>query len=201
MMEPISSVWPYANAHKRRGTLRRFPICLFCAASMGFLFLNACKKTETSAPVVAESNARYEIGKKIGFGQSGDSELFRGAGWSPTEPEITWTDGNSAVLSFTGLPAKASLRLKMTLSGFTNPPELPAQPVGVYANGIKVADWQVGDKAEFTAFIPPNATGDGNLLKLELKIPKAISPKALGQGQDSRLLGVACFDLVIEKAG
>lgn len=82
---------------------------------MGFLFLNACKKTETSAPVVAESNARYEIGKKIGFGQSGDSELFRGAGWSSTEPEITWTDGNSAVLSFTGLPAKTSLRLKMTL--------------------------------------------------------------------------------------
>ena len=89
----------------------------------------------------------------------------------------------------------------MTLSGFTNPPELPAQPVEVYANGIKVADWQVGDKAEFTALIPPNATGDGNLLKLELKIPKAISPKALGQSQDSRLLGVACFDLVIEKAG
>jgi len=200
-MEPISSVWPSADAHKRRGTFRRFPICLVCAASMGFLFVNACKKTETSAPAVAESNARYEIGRKISFGQSGDSELFRGAGWSATEPEITWTDGNSAVLSFTGLPAKTSLRLKMTLSGFTNPPELPAQPVEVYANGIKVADWQVGDRAEFTALIPPNATGDGNLLKLELKMPKAMSPKALGQSQDSRLLGVACFDLVIEKAG
>ena len=73
----------------------------------------------------------------------------------------------------------------MTLSGFTNPPELPAQPVEVYANGIKVADWQVGDKAEFNGLDSrQNATGDGKLLKLELKIPKGGITKALGQGQD-----------------
>ena len=107
----------------------------------------------------------------------------------------------AAVLAMRVSPTNEPVALKMRLAGLTKDPEVPAQPVEVYANGTKVADWQVGDKAEFTALIPPNATGDGNLLKLELKIPKAISPKALGQSQDPRLLGVACFDLVIEKAG
>jgi len=73
---------------------------------------------------------------------------------------------------------------------------VPYEPVEVYGNDQKVADWQlVADPAEFSASIPQKITWRGGLLRITLKIPKATSPKALGMRADPRILGVACFDL------
>jgi len=90
----------------------------------------------------------------------------------------------------------------MKLTGLTKDPELPYQPVEVYVNDQKVADWQVANEEEFSAPIPQEMTRRGGLLRITLKIPKATSPKALGMSADPRILGVACFDLqLVLKAG
>lgn len=169
------------------------------AVALGLLIVG-CTKTKIE-PLQQAGDKTYTLEKKVAFGEAGDSERFRVSGWSNTEKEITWTEGQNAVLEFAGIPASTSLRLKMTLAGLVNPPELTAQPVEVYANGQKVATWDVSGKATFTALIAADAIGRDGVLKIELRTPKATSPKALGLSSDPRVLAISCFDLVISKAG
>ena len=158
-----------------------------------------CSKTETLS-ISAESpadkssqgaaNTKYELGNIIKFGAGGDSERFRTCGW---------TEGNSAVLIFSGLPRSQPLTLKMTIVGLTEPPQLPAQPTEVYANGKKI-DWQVADKKQYVASIPAHAVNNTGILTLKFHMPKAASPQSLGINPDPRELALGIFDLVYRKS-
>jgi len=167
-----------------------------------------CSKTETSS-ISAESpadkssqgaaNTKYELGNIIKFGAGGDSERFRTSGWSNTEGEHTWTEGNSAVLIFSGLPRSQPLTLKMTIVGLTKPAQPPAQPTAVYANGKKI-DWQVADKKQYVASISAHAVNNTGILTLKFHMPKAASPQSLGINPDPRELALGIFDLVYRKS-
>lgn len=190
-----------SNSAMRFACLRATKPLLLYIALGGFALATSCSKPKIEPLGQASSERDYTLGKKVTFGQSGDSERFRVSGWSATEKEITWSEGRSAVLQFAGLPSSTSLRLKMTLAALTSPPQLPAQTVEVYANGQKIADWQVSGKAEFTALIPSQSATENTTLKIELRIPQAKSPKELGISDDPRVLGISCFDMVIDKVG
>jgi hypothetical protein len=65
--------------------------------------------------------------------------------------------------------------------------------------------WTTGYSAKLAFLIPP-ASGavipaglvkDGGLLTLELQTPNPASPKSLGIGDDSRVLGVLCSEMAI----
>jgi hypothetical protein len=154
----------------------------------------ATQSVSSTAPDIS-----YQLGTIIRFNDSGSSERFRGSGWSYTEADHTWTEGNSAVLNFSGLPPSQPLTLKMALAGLTKDPQLQAQTAAVYANGKRVADWQVTDRKEYAASIPADVMDDTGILAVEFRIPKAASPKSLGVNTDPRILGVCVFQLVIEK--
>jgi hypothetical protein len=139
----------------------------------------------------------YTLGKVVSFGAGGGSERFRQSGWSDTEKQFTWTIGTSAKLVFPIVPSVQPLNLRMRLTGFTKPPQLPAQPVEVFANEQKIAAWEVSTTADFTAVIPAVIAEKGGVLTIELKTPKATSPKALGMSNDARVLGVLCSELAI----
>jgi hypothetical protein len=143
--------------------------------------------------------ADYEIGARIDFGKNGDADRFKDSGWSDTEQHLTWTDGKSAILNFSGLPSRERLFLKMTLAGHVKSPQLPVQPTTLLANRRKIADWKVGQKTVYTATIPSDAVSNTGTLVLELRTPKAASPKSLRTGFDRRRLGVCVFDLIIDK--
>jgi len=163
-----------------------------------FIFVG-CSKTETSS-ISAESpadkssqgaaNTKYELGNIIKFGAGGDSERFRTCGW---------TEGNSAVLIFSGLPRSQPLTLKMTIVGLTKPAQPPAQPTAVYANGKKI-DWQVADKKQYVASISAHAVNNTGILTLKFHMPKAASPQSLGINPDPRELALGIFDLVYRKS-
>jgi len=158
--------------------------------------------SNTNLPVDAVTpapNTKYELGTLVRFGSGEDSERFRTSGWSHTEDQMTWTEGNSAVLKFSGLPKSQALTLKIAMAGLTSP-ELPAQTAEVYANGKKIAEWQVAATKEYVAAIPPDIVSDMGTLTIEFRIPKAISPKSLGLSVDQRVLGVSVFNLVIDRA-
>ncbi len=144
-------------------------------------------------------NTSYNLGDVVRFGQDGGSERFRLAGWSSTEKDLTWSIGNSAKLLFTIQPSEQALKLRMRLAALQGVP----QPVEVFANAQKIADWEVwlrqSTSADFTAVIPAGIVKDGGSLLLELKTPKAISPKALGYSEDPRVLGVICYELAITR--
>jgi hypothetical protein len=163
----------------------------------------SCEKTTPTAsqptsPAAANSLANAVpgsvVGKVIQF--TPDSERYRVSGWNKSEGASAWSEGTSARLALP-VPADAGpLTLKMTLRGLVQPPTLPFQPVEVYANDQKIADWEVSESAAFTAEIPAELTkSGGGTLSLQLRISKATSPKSLGINTDARILGVSCYSI------
>jgi hypothetical protein len=139
------------------------------------------------------------VGKRIEFKTGGNSEQYRVSGWSVTEPKFTWSEGTSAKLALQISPVASGLAVKVTMAALVNPPALPFQPVELYANGQKMAEWQVADVAEFVATIPGEITKAGGTVTLEFRTPKATSPKALGLNEDARVLGVCLTSLELAK--
>ena len=175
----------------------------FLCLAFGFLTFTGCNKTDTPPALQQASplNNTYQIGDVIRFGAGGGSERFRREGWSDTEKEFTWTTGQSAKLAFSIPASTERFDLRMRLTGLIKPPELPSQPVEVFANGEKIAVWEVAQTADFTAQIPAALRQNGAELTIELKTPKATSPKALGLSEDARILGVLCSELALTKGG
>ena len=171
------------------------------AVAAALVVLSAYGQFKTPGESTPSSGVDLAYGTKVSFGTGGNSEPLRVSGWSRTEPQFTWTEGTSAVLAMRVSPTTDPVVLKMKLVGLTKDPDLPFQPVEVYINDQKVADWHVANTAEFSAAIPQAITRSGGLLGITLKIPKAVSPKALGLSADPRVLGVSCFDLQLVKTG
>ena len=155
----------------------------------------------TSAETAAKSTepSAAPTGWTIGFNAGSGAEIYRVSGWSGAEPEFTWTEGTSAKLKLPIPDHEAALMLRMKLGGLIHPPELPVQNVAVYANGQRIADWQVIDPADFTAPIPLDLTKNAEELNLELRIPEAASPQSLGVNYDARLLGVRCYSVELKR--
>jgi hypothetical protein len=167
--------------------MQRKTACIYIANALALaalagsaLTLVGCRRSEDSSSIV---------GVRIQFGQAGGSEPYRSMGWSKSEEKFTWTEGNSARLTLPVGSRKAALKLRMMISAFTNPPDLPSQPVDVLANQKQVAQWQVSSVGEFTAIIPAEAVS-GSTLEIEFRTSKAVSPKALGLSEDARVLGI-----------
>jgi hypothetical protein len=169
-------------------------VCSFASVSgavAAVVLLTGCNKGPESPRRESNSDTSASIvGKRIAFGQGGNSERFRLSGWSDTETEFTWSQGTAAKLELPIGSDAGPWTLKLAMAGLIHEPDLPFQPVEVYANDKKIAEWQVGNTAEFAATIPDDVNKAGGKLAIEFRTPKAVSPKALGQNQDSRVLGI-----------
>ncbi|MEY2564717.1 MAG: hypothetical protein QOH88_2910 [Verrucomicrobiota bacterium] len=130
---------------------------------------------------------------KIHFTKEGGSEIYRLSGWSGSEAEFTWTEGTVADLALPLGDNTGALSLEMKLGGLIHPPELTVQNVAVYANGQKIADWEVRAEAIFTVSIPAELTRNAPELKIQLRIPNAASPQSLGLSTDNRMLGIRVY--------
>ena len=162
--------------------------------------LSGYGQEDSPPPQSSQSSSSYAFGDVIKFGVGDGSERFRREGWSYAEQQFTWTIGQSAKLVFSIPGSDQSPTLHVRLAAFTKAPEVPWQPVEFYVNGQKLADWTVSaDAEEFTAVIPVELVKSPGELEIELKTPKAISPKSMGVGADPRLLGVCCYELSITK--
>jgi hypothetical protein len=154
------------------------------------------------AALAAEANPDngkiYTLGSVVKFGAGGEAEKFKVSGWSSAEKEFTWTEGKGAKLSFALPQSESALTLRMKLVGLIHPPEVTYQPVEVYVNGEKIAEWQVAAPANFTATIPQKIAAV-KTLEIELRTPKSTTPKALKMNDDVRVLGVCCYEIQITK--
>ena len=112
------------------------------ASFSGCLLLFGCGKSESPGSVsetsVSKPTKPYTIGTVIEFQPVGTAAMYEVSGWSHAEERFTWTEGNSATLAI-GTPPKAGpLKLRLQAAGLINPPDLPHQPVEVYANGQRI---------------------------------------------------------------
>jgi hypothetical protein len=169
----------------------RAPLLALTLLSLG------CNRSPTADRSAEPAEVPY--GSPIVFGQGGNSEPYKVSGWSKTEEKFTWSEGSSAQLHIPVSATEDAVSLKMRIAALIKPPDLPFQPVEIWVNDQKIAEWQVGDTGEFTAAIPHDLTKRGGALKILIKTPKAASPKALGINADPRVLGVCCFDLQMSK--
>lgn len=155
----------------------------------------------TIVMLLAGCGERSVVGQQIQFGQGGGSEAYRKAGWSNTEQKFTWSEGNSARLSLPIGKESGALNLNVAMAAFTHPPELPSQPVEVFVNGQKLAEWQVDSNAAgYYVTIPPDTVKGAGTLEVEFRTPKAKSPKSFGGSEDFRVLGVCLASLELTKA-
>lgn len=167
-------------------------------AVQAFSFQVTTPSGPAAAPVVGR---RYELGSVVLFGENREGSRYQLSGWQPAEPEFAWTTGQAALTFELPINTRGPLNLRVRLTGLIKPPELPAQLTEVFANGTKVADWQVGDTADFHAVLPAEVAGaNGGVINLEFRVPRAATPQSLGLGNDPRTLGVRCHELVMEAA-
>lgn len=167
-------------------------------SAFGLLSQVGCDRSEPGTDRSGPPEVQY--GSKITFGKGGNSEPYKSAGWSATEEKFTWSEGTSAQLRIPVPASTEPVSLKMRIAALVKPPELPAQPVEVFINDQKIAEWQVGDTSEFLARVPPEFTKKGGVLNINIKTPKATSPKALGLSADPRVLGICCLELELAKS-
>lgn len=168
--------------------------------ALELIALAGCGRSETTANTTPTPAAAVQFGTQISFGEGGNSELYKVSGWSKTEAKFTWTEGTSARLKIPVTATDDPVSLKLTMAALIKPPELPLQPVEIYVNDQKIAEWQVGTTAEFVAAIPSSFTKVGGDLNVEIKTPKATSPKSLGLSADPRVLGICCFQIELAKS-
>lgn len=159
----------------------------------------AASNSSTPSAPTASSTPSAVVGTSIKFNTGGNSERYRVSGWSQTEKEWTWSEGKSAQLALPVPSDPGALTLVIRMGALVNRPALPYQVVEVLANGQKIADWEVADTADFSALIPGEVTRSRGILNIELRVPKATSPKALGLTDDSRILGVRVYSVELKR--
>ena len=162
--------------------------------ALGFTFTSCNKRAPVRPP------NHYKLESVISFGQGGEADPYKVGGWSYQERDYTWTEGHSAKLQLWVGDSRRPLGLRVRLSGMTRRPERPLQPVHLYVNGEKLAEWHIAETVDVNAIIPVAVMKRNGQLNIELETPLAISPKALGTNEDPRVLGVACHELEISKA-
>jgi hypothetical protein len=160
---------------------------------------NPKSDSTATSPSIAPATNKYSIGDTISFAAGGNSKPFQVSGWSDAEPQLSWTNGPVAVLALRIDPTSEPLTLHVKCGGFAKTPQGPPQPVEVFVNDQKIADWDALDLADHTAPIPPAISASGGLLTVTLKIPNAVSPGSLGLSKDPRLLGLSCVEVSLTR--
>ncbi len=134
------------------------------------------------------------------FGKGTDADEIKLAGWHEAEKDFTWSDGTDAsiVVDIPVVSQPATASVTFILNGMMAPPELRYQPVAVYVEQTKVADWEVGEKQRFSFVVPAELAERGGAITVKLATPRADSPSRLGTADDPRTLGVCCWEVQVE---
>ena len=177
--------------------------CALAGVACTSALLTGCGRDDSDAIEAARPPSNvYKYGKRIRFGERGNSHRHKTTGWSDPETDYTWTDGTAAALSFRVQPAATDLILNMTMHAMMKPPELPSQIVDVSVNGEKIGTWEVSDYNTYSMAIPQKFVAKTEpSLMIDLYIPKASSPAQLKMHDDFRRLGLCVFDLTLIAGG
>ena len=178
------------------GRLRSLGACVFLAlALVTCAMLPGCSRADAHG-----GGTGYSLETVVPCDASAACKRLQRGGWArEADGPFTWTVSTRPKMKFSLAPVKGHLGLRMRLVGNINPPELPLQPVEVFANGRKVAVWFVGAPDDFYATIPSSAVGGDGKLYLELSIPHA-GKLPTSAPEETRRFGIGCYELEISKA-
>jgi hypothetical protein len=149
----------------------------------------------------------YTLGAVINFtGDDGISAAkpYQIQGWSHPETQGTWTDGPEAELALRLTPAPSGpLRLTTRFESVITDHQHPIQAFTLLANE-RVIDHGSVQASELPllheVMIPVAVLSVDGILRLTLRIHQPLSPKALGQSEDQRQLGIKISQIQISPA-
>ncbi|MEQ8223294.1 MAG: hypothetical protein ABRQ37_13380 [Candidatus Eremiobacterota bacterium] len=138
----------------------------------------------------------YQPGNIINFDRNGNGRNFFVTGWSEPEEGFTWTCDKKAELIFQINQEEITCDVMMKVNLEPNISKEKRQRVYIYANSRKVGEWIVSSQGEYKIIIPEVCLLDP-LLRITFELPDAFSPKSLGTGEDTRILGIRVIDMVL----
>lgn len=121
-------------------------------------------------------------------------------GWSPPEAWGTWSQGKNAEILLR-VPPQAQ-RLVIEALAFVQPTHLEQNVVfsinGIHALSTRLTQLQ-GNRIEI-ALTPAiqQAVASDTMMRIEVQLPDAISPKQLGLGGDERVMGLGMKSLTVQ---
>ncbi len=152
---------------------------------------------KTSGPGnAANGRATYRWGEVLRFTQGGNALLYCSDGWATPEAGIVWTQSHNARLSFSVSVPKSDVSLIVSCLPFLVDKVVPYQELHIYANFLRVGFGLVKGPAEIEFRIPAWVFSRPEL-DIDLYLPKACSPAAVGTGQDVRDLGLAVNQMIM----
>lgn len=121
-----------------------------------------------------------------------DAEAYMWYGWGKREAGLRWTNGKEAALVFS-LNQINDTVMRIKLSAFVVPGKHDEQRVNIALNGQRLQILLLKEEAarEDALVLPKEILRQKNVLTFGL--PDAVSPKSVGQGDDTRPLGIAVY--------
>jgi hypothetical protein len=142
----------------------------------------------------------YLPGEQLSFAAGGNAWQYTSGGWGGPEVWGAWSLGDVESSVLLDLPT-GSYELAVEGMAYLNA-QHPSQTIVVEANGTEIAKW-IFDQAQPSgvrlANIPESLTKSGSL-RIVIKAPGAVSPRQLGQSEDSRVVGLGMKTLSIRAA-
>ena len=137
------------------------------------------------------------LGKTIDF-SSPHTRCFLPSGWAEsTESWGVWSAGTGATLRLQ-LPAAKVKELSLNVRAFVNQ-QAPTQMVNVSIDGSPVKSQLLNNFENNRIVIPiPDQASDKKWIEITFALPNARSPKSLGMGEDTRILGLGLISAVFQ---
>jgi hypothetical protein len=149
----------------------------------------------------------YKLGDLVELSREKSGLRYLASGWSHPEEWATWIDGQEGKLDFLvdadGQKPDVALDLTFGAQLCEQQPRLTAE---VVVNGVSLTHWTfnhgvAGETLRASVRIPKDVYWKTKRLSLQFRIKETVkSPSELGQGADSRKLGLALINLRMSRA-
>ena len=135
----------------------------------------------------------YVPGTELDFTRKMDTAVFYETdGFWEAENQHTWTVGHHAAMQFR--LSRWDRDLELHFQAF---PFHVSQRLGIRVNGQDLGDYLISADTAYTVILPRDALREVTVL--ELALPDAVSPAEMGQGTDTRCLGIGIRKMMLSE--
>ena len=112
-----------------------------------------------------------------------------------TGASFSWTTTNPVLMQFRAKQVSTDASVLLKVAPFTADGHLTHQRASVSVNGVSVATFDIKAEQTLQITVPADVWNRRNVITMEIQLPDATSPSALGMSGDTRRLGLGIFGM------